>query len=174
MDYQWITYRTEIDDVCPLRPSEYWHRQCFTGASVLSLYEVEHRQEIGIDNMMYGTDHPHSVATWGCTPQHIQLTFGTAAVPEHEARAILGGNLARLYGIDTTKLESIVGEVGLQPEKVLRQPAADLYREIPEYLRLPIELVVERGPTYLEGMSGLSIMMHMMRKAREEGRATPT
>lgn len=135
-----------VRECCPQRPSEYFHRQVHVGASALSRHEVEIRHEVGIDAMMFGTDHPHSAATWGCTKEYLQLTFGAASVPENEARAMLGGNIAGLYGFDTAALAPLVDRVGLAVEDVLRPPDAESVAGIPDYLQRRALAMVDRLP----------------------------
>lgn len=55
-------------------------------------YGVSHRHEIGVDRMMWSTDFPHSATDWPHSQKLIDDLFD--GVPEAEARAILGGNLA--------------------------------------------------------------------------------
>ncbi len=45
-------------------PSEYVDRNCFTGLANIKRRELGMRYEIGIDNMLWGTDFPHPEGTW--------------------------------------------------------------------------------------------------------------
>ncbi len=45
-------------------PSEYVDRNCFTGLANAKRRELGMRYEIGIDNMLWGTDFPHPEGTW--------------------------------------------------------------------------------------------------------------
>src|SRR5205823_1298077 len=45
-----------VVDPLPRSPSEYWYRQCYVGASLLSRDEVDLRHNIGVNNMMFGMD----------------------------------------------------------------------------------------------------------------------
>ena len=47
-----------------LRPSEYFARQCYIGASFMSPNEGKDRYKIGLDKLMWGTDYPHLEGTW--------------------------------------------------------------------------------------------------------------
>jgi len=105
-----------IRQVLPMKPSEYWRRQCFVGASSVSRAETDMRYEIGVENMMFGSDYPHVEGTWPRTHDWVRATLG--GIPEHEQRLILGGNAARLYGFDLTELSPIAQRVGI--------PVADL------------------------------------------------
>ena len=58
------------------------------------------RDVIGVDNMMWGSDYPHSESTF---PQSRKiLSEILAGVPDEEQAKIVGGNTARVYGFDVT------------------------------------------------------------------------
>ena len=60
------------------------------------------RDVIGVDNMMWGSDYPHSELTF---PQSRKiLTEILAGVPDNEQAKIVGGNTARVYNFDMTRL----------------------------------------------------------------------
>jgi predicted TIM-barrel fold metal-dependent hydrolase len=105
-----------IRQVLPLEPSEYWRRQCYVGASSVSRAETDMRYDIGVENMMFGSDYPHVEGTWPRTYDWVRATLG--GIPEHEQRLILGENAARLYGFDLDELDPVAQRVGL--------PVADL------------------------------------------------
>jgi predicted TIM-barrel fold metal-dependent hydrolase len=105
-----------IRQVLPLPPSEYWQRQCFVGASSVSRAETDMRYDIGVENMMFGSDYPHVEGTWPRTYDWVRATLG--GIPETEQRKILGANAARLYGFDVEMLDPIAQRVGI--------PVADL------------------------------------------------
>jgi predicted TIM-barrel fold metal-dependent hydrolase len=95
------------------KPSEYFRRNVFLGASCMPRREVELRHEIGIDNIMWGTDYPHPEGSWPVTREQQLESFH--GVPEAELDAMLGGNAARVYGFDAEKLAPLVARIG--PEK---------------------------------------------------------
>jgi predicted TIM-barrel fold metal-dependent hydrolase len=101
-------------------PSEYFERNVFLGASCMPRREVEMRHEIGLENIMWGTDYPHPEGTWPVTRDQMVESFH--GVPEAELAAMLGGNAARVYGFDTEKLAPLAARIG--PEKsAFRKPA---------------------------------------------------
>ena len=60
------------------------------------------RDVIGVDNMMWGSDYPHSESTF---PQSRKILAEIlAGVPEDEQAKIVGANTARLYGFDLARL----------------------------------------------------------------------
>jgi predicted TIM-barrel fold metal-dependent hydrolase len=92
------------------RPSEYWRRQCYVQAMFFRPTEANLRHEIGIDNMLWGSDYPHYEGSWPNSRAVIRDALHGA--PEDEIRAILGENAARVYGFDLAMLDQIAAEVG--------------------------------------------------------------
>src|SRR5439155_281934 len=65
------------------------------------------RDVIGVDNMMWGSDYPHSESTF---PQSRKILAEIlAGVPEDEQAKIAGGNTARVYNFDVARL-TVPGE----------------------------------------------------------------
>jgi predicted TIM-barrel fold metal-dependent hydrolase len=95
-----------------LTPSEYFHRNVFLGASCMPRREVEQRHQIGLENIMWGSDYPHPEGTWPYTREHVLENF--RGLPDAELAAMLGGNAARVYGFDAGKLAPIVARVGME------------------------------------------------------------
>jgi predicted TIM-barrel fold metal-dependent hydrolase len=84
-----------------MRPSDFFHRNV-----VLSFQEdgvgIRLRDEIGVDNMMWGSDYPHSESTF---PQSRKILSAIlAGVPTDEQAKIVGTNTARVYGFDVARL----------------------------------------------------------------------
>jgi predicted TIM-barrel fold metal-dependent hydrolase len=105
MDY---TYRERHEEAIyrfknGMRPSDFFHSNV-----VLSFQEdaigIRLRDVIGVDNMMWASDYPHSESTF---PQSCRILAEIlAGVPEAEQARIVGGTTARVYGFDVTKLAS--------------------------------------------------------------------
>ena len=93
-----------------LRPSEYFRRQCFIGASFMPPNEGEDRHKIGLDKLMWGTDYPHLEGTWPNTMESLRKTF--ADYPADEIHALLGTNAARVYDFDLETLGPIRDRIG--------------------------------------------------------------
>jgi len=102
-------YRSHLS----LKPSDYFRRNIFLGASCMPRREVEMRHAIGLGNIMWGSDYPHPEGTWPETRPQMLANF--RGVPEPELAAMLGGNAARVYGFDEGKLAPLVARIG--PEK---------------------------------------------------------
>jgi predicted TIM-barrel fold metal-dependent hydrolase len=103
MDY---TYRERHEEALyrfkdAMRPRDFFHRNV-----VLSFQEdgigIRLRDVIGVDNMMWGSDYPHSESTFPRSRQILAEIL--AGVPADEQAKIVGGNTARVYGFDVAKL----------------------------------------------------------------------
>ena len=96
-----------------MKPSEYFRRNIRIGSSCMSRREAELRHEIGLGNLMWGTDYPHPEGTWPITRKMLVETFH--GLPEDEIAAMLGGNAAEFYGFDLDKLLPLAERIG--PER---------------------------------------------------------
>jgi predicted TIM-barrel fold metal-dependent hydrolase len=99
-----------------LRPTEYFQRQCFIGASFLHPEDCEERHRIGTQKLMWGSDYPHLEGTWPHTMASLRETF--SRVPDDELRAMLGGTAAKVFGFDTQRLEEIAQKIGPSVEEI--------------------------------------------------------
>src|SRR3546814_15920406 len=64
-----IPYKLDrLTKVVPRRPSEYFHRQCAIGSSILSRQGVDRREECGVGDQMIGPDLPHLGGPTGSAP----------------------------------------------------------------------------------------------------------
>jgi hypothetical protein len=75
------------------------------------------RHEIGVAQIAFGVDFPHTEGTWPNTLDWIRAAF--TGVPEHEARMILGENAIRWYRLDGASLAETVERIGPAPAEVL-------------------------------------------------------
>jgi predicted TIM-barrel fold metal-dependent hydrolase len=107
-------YRSHLS----LKPSEYFARNVWLGASCMPRREALLRHEIGVSQIMWGTDFPHPEGSWPVTREQMLDTF--TGLPDAEIAAMLGGNAAGFYGFDTEKLAPLVARIG--PEKRAFQP----------------------------------------------------
>ena len=99
------------------RPSEYWQTNCLAGASFIHKVEVERRHELGVDTILFGRDFPHQESTWPQTKYFLRDAF--AGVPEDEARAMLGENGIRFFGLDRDRLAAIAKRIGPDIEDII-------------------------------------------------------
>lgn len=86
------------DSVLPERPSTYFARNCYIGASFPSPTDAAAIREIGIDRIMWGSDYPHHEASWPFTKESLQLSF--CDFSPTEMQSILGGTAAEVYGFN--------------------------------------------------------------------------
>lgn len=100
----------------PRKPSEYWETNCFIGGSFMAPFEAQARAEVGVKNLMWGTDYPHMEGTWPHTALALRNTF--SGVPEEDVRAILGDNAVRVYGLDGAELRKVADRIGPKPADV--------------------------------------------------------
>ncbi len=96
-----------------MSPADYFRRNVRIGASCMPRREAELRHEIGVEQIMWGTDYPHPEGSWPNTIEQRYDTFRD--LPEDEIEAMVGGNAAAFYGLDTEKLAPIVARIG--PER---------------------------------------------------------
>lgn len=96
MDYVYQNYYTELNPKLGMRPSEYWHRQCYvsfiTDPVAMRLIDI-----IGEDNVMWGSDYPHAEGTWAYTNQMLEDMWNKLGPVAGEK--LLGGNAARLWNV---------------------------------------------------------------------------
>lgn len=105
-------------DALPKRPSEYWRTNCYVSGSFLAPYEVAQRDAVGLGNLMWGSDYPHTEGTWPYSRVSIRHTF--ADVPEDEARLILGETAMAVFGLDRDALVRVAASIGPTPSEVSR------------------------------------------------------
>ncbi|GAB3283288.1 amidohydrolase family protein [Parahaliea aestuarii] len=97
-----------------MKPSEYFRRNCWVGASALfDEGSTSVRHDIGINNVMWGTDYPHPEGSWPNTREKLREFF--TGMPESEIEAILGGNAVDCYHLDRNRLDAIAARIG--PER---------------------------------------------------------
>jgi predicted TIM-barrel fold metal-dependent hydrolase len=97
-----------------MRPSEYFDRNCFIGASNTRRRELARRYEIGVGNLMWGNDFPHPEGTWPHTREWLRTQFWD--VPVDETAQILGLNAAGCYGFDVDALRPLADRIGPSPD----------------------------------------------------------
>lgn len=97
-------------------PSEIVDRNCFTGLANVKRRELGMRYEIGIDNMLWGTDFPHPEGTWPATHEALKATFFD--IPVHETRRMLGLSAAEVFGFDLEQLAPIAAKIGPTPSEL--------------------------------------------------------
>ncbi|CAO5165235.1 Amidohydrolase 2 [Frankia sp. AiPs1] len=110
----------------PEKPSTYFHRNCFIGASFMANWEAKFGVEHDlVANTMWGDDYPHAEGTWPHTREAIRSTFWDIA-PQH-TRRYLGETAIEVYGLDHAKLRAVADRIGPTPDEIANPftPAED-------------------------------------------------
>jgi predicted TIM-barrel fold metal-dependent hydrolase len=102
-----------VSEGLSMRPTEYFDRNVFIGASNTKRRELAQRYEIGVGNIMWGNDFPHPEGTWPHTIDFLRRSF--CDIPTDEARRMLGLNAADCYGFDVDALAPLAERVGPTP-----------------------------------------------------------
>jgi len=85
-----------VSDKLPLRPSDYFARQCFAGVEADEDIAEDVFKRLGDDNIVFSTDYPHSDSRY----PHSVETFLTQPFTDESKRKVLWDNCARLYSLD--------------------------------------------------------------------------
>ena len=93
-----------------MAPSEYYRRNIAIGASCVPRADLELRNAIGTQQIMWGSDYPHPEGTWPNTADYFKSTF--SGFPEEDGRQILGENAIQFYSLDREQLQSVANEIG--------------------------------------------------------------
>jgi predicted TIM-barrel fold metal-dependent hydrolase len=90
--------------------TEYFHQNCWVGASQPGPADAAVRKLMGADRFMWGSDYPHDEGTGPFTREHLRQIFHDAEPAElHE---VLAGNAAKLYDFDLAALAPVADEFG--------------------------------------------------------------
>ena len=94
LDHIWEKHRYWTKSELPERPSTYFRRQVYA-TFMEDPVGLREREFIGVDNILWSSDYPHSETTW---PNSLELTTKwTSDFPEQDRRKILYQNAERLY-----------------------------------------------------------------------------
>jgi len=84
-------YRSHLS----MSPVEYFRRNCAIGASCMPRSDADMRDQIGMAQMMWGSDYPHPEGSWPFTADPMITTF--KGLPDDDIAAMLGGNAIAFY-----------------------------------------------------------------------------
>jgi len=95
MDHWWQDHKGWMEPRLTEPPSTYFHRQFYATfeddrAGILT------RELIGVDNLLWGSDYPHTEGVWPFSRQQVARDF--TGIPETEVRKMVHDNTARVYG----------------------------------------------------------------------------
>jgi predicted TIM-barrel fold metal-dependent hydrolase len=96
LDQSQEEYRYLYPAPLKLKPSEYFRRQVFA-TFIDDPVGVASREFVGVENIMWSSDYPHTVSTWPHSREVVERDF--KGVPEGEKRQMVRENVARLYGL---------------------------------------------------------------------------
>jgi predicted TIM-barrel fold metal-dependent hydrolase len=102
--------RYSEEHVLPMSATEYFRRNCWVGVSQPGQEDAAARYDIGLDRFMWGSDYPHDEGTFPFTREHLRQLFHDT--DETEMRAILAGNVAKLYDFDLDALAPFAAKAG--------------------------------------------------------------
>jgi predicted TIM-barrel fold metal-dependent hydrolase len=91
------SYETLLDYKIKLRPTDYWHRNCYA-TFMWDPIGLQMLGQIGADRVMWSSDYPHYESTFGYGWTAIEAVLD--AVSEDDARMILGGTAMELFKLD--------------------------------------------------------------------------
>jgi predicted TIM-barrel fold metal-dependent hydrolase len=93
MDFE---YEDRFRDLIPMKPSEYWRRQC---KATFQFDRIGPKliDEIGVETLMWGSDYPHTDGVWPESSKYIEEQF--AGLPADVVRKITCENAGKFYGL---------------------------------------------------------------------------
>ena len=86
-----------VADIVPEPPSTYFHRQIY-GCFFDDAFGLKNVDSIGVDNITYESDYPHSDSTWPQTRQIAEKQMKD--LTDEQIYKIVRGNAIKLYDLD--------------------------------------------------------------------------
>lgn len=117
--------KVDADAVLPMKPSEYFERNIWVGVSFPSPYEAKAMRKLGLHKVMWGSDYPHFEGTAPWSRESLRRSFHDWTPAE--LSAVLGDNVAAVYGFDQAALAPKAAAVGPTVAEV-----ADPLEAVPE------------------------------------------
>ena len=103
-----------------IKPSEYFHRQCWIGATntdALGWVSSSDREILGPKKLMWGSDYPHMESAWPQTREKLRdLMKGIEA---DDVKRIVAGNALECYGLDEAALRPIADAIGPTVDEIV-------------------------------------------------------
>ena len=100
-DTVWEEHRAwaHTQDLVPEPPSTYYHRQIY-GCFFRDQHGLASLDEVGVDNITFETDYPHTDSTWPHTKEVAEKMF--AGLDDDTIYKIVRGNAIRMLSLDIT------------------------------------------------------------------------
>jgi predicted TIM-barrel fold metal-dependent hydrolase len=111
------TFAAAAHEVLTQKPSDYFRRQVWIGATLLSRPELELRHAIGVRKLMWGSDFPHLESHWPHARERLRDLM--KGLPEDEVLAMIGGNAVEAYDLDVGALQAVVDRIGPLTSQVI-------------------------------------------------------
>jgi predicted TIM-barrel fold metal-dependent hydrolase len=111
------TFASSAHEVLREKPSDYFRRQVWLGATLLSQAELEFRYAIGVKKLMWGSDFPHLESHWPHARERLRDLM--KGLPEDEVRAMIAGNAVDAYSLDVRALQPVVDRIGPLTSQVI-------------------------------------------------------
>ena len=89
---------TSFGATLSMDPIDYFHRNFFF-TYIDNPEAVEYRETIGVDNLMFATDYPHSASTWPKSQDIVQRDVTTWEVSDNEKRRLIHDNVLKVFNI---------------------------------------------------------------------------
>jgi predicted TIM-barrel fold metal-dependent hydrolase len=102
-----------------LTPTEYFQRNVWLGATLISRPELDMRHLIGVKRLMWGSDYPHLESHWPHTREKLRDVM--KGIAEDEVRAMVGGNAVDAYSLDVDELMPVVKRVGPAAREIVSE-----------------------------------------------------
>jgi len=98
-DDVWTEHRAwgGVKDIIPEPPSTYYYRQVY-GCFFRDKHGLDSLEQVGVDNITFETDYPHTDSTWPNSKQ--VATDMMRHLPEDVRYKIIRGNAIRMLGLD--------------------------------------------------------------------------
>ncbi|NES73738.1 MAG: amidohydrolase family protein, partial [Okeania sp. SIO2D1] len=97
LDREYEDLRWEVKDKVKIRPSEYFHRQCFIAVEPSETYLPKLLEELGEDNLIFGSDYPHMDHNPDVVADMVALE---GQLSPKVLQKILWDNSRQFYGLD--------------------------------------------------------------------------
>jgi predicted TIM-barrel fold metal-dependent hydrolase len=119
--------RFEGETVPPRSATEYFHQNCYVGASQPTPADIEAALgPVGVERFMWGSDYPHEEGTHPYTRETLRQTM--SGLDPKTVQRMLAGTAAELYGFDLDKLRPLADRVGPTVGEI-SQPLTELPAE---------------------------------------------
>jgi predicted TIM-barrel fold metal-dependent hydrolase len=101
LDEEYEELRWEVKDTVKMKPSEYFRRQCFIAIEPSEPYLDRIIDDIGSDNLLFGSDYPHMDHKPDIVEKAVALQ---EQLGQKTVQKILWDNPARFYGLERESL----------------------------------------------------------------------